>query len=348
MSFGAFNKIGLGKLILLTVFLISKPAHSQLNKFGITFLEKDREYNIECSFCDVPKSLVMTQYSEILSNSPIDVYSVLTPKNKELLFNYLDSQINQSPFRIRALLLMFKAQSIYNFILYKYDSQIDKINWGNNENRDLLLEALSYYQKILEEAESEEDVKSVNHLRMKLLDYLGVFYIDDSDQFFTDLGIDYILLEYDEHIDFSEYKCVYEGVNLGVNYSLGAIGMYGGEITYDFTEDINPFRNSMRVSLIGLRYQMNPTFNRSELLFDILSAKKVNFISYKLLQFGVQSGISNKNIWCWRPEIGVAYGPLSINYSYNLNFKKVNVPNLNTHMISINLSYPFIRTSYYN
>ena len=118
MFFRVFNKIGLSKLLLLIVFLISKPALSQLNKFGITFLEKDREYNIECSFCDVPKSLVMTQYSEILSNSPIDVYSVLTPKNKELLFNYLDSQIDQSPFRIRALLLMFKAQSIYNFILY--------------------------------------------------------------------------------------------------------------------------------------------------------------------------------------------------------------------------------------
>ncbi|NDA64361.1 MAG: hypothetical protein EBX50_20385 [Chitinophagia bacterium] len=85
---------------------------------------------------------------------------------------------------------------------------------------------------------------------------------------------------------------------------------------------------------------------KQDFLFHVLSWKHP-LININLVQFGLHRGITDKEKWFYRPELGLSYGIFKASYSYNLTFDKAFRPNTEKHLFTFGISYPLVRLGAY-
>ena len=271
-------------------------------------------------------------------------------------------------------LLLTKFKYLIEYIGEK-DNKVYNINFTDYENYTSfsgVLEMSALIDEIIELNISESTNKYLKEMRMKYFNEAGVFYFIDPSQ---DLWYD----QHDVTKISSSYKKKENNVFLAKQFlsdeestgyvpfssfnalsvgTAGAIGKgtwMGVEGSYEAVEYTQPFllRHPIsgsfhfRGSLIGLSYLWNINDRtKQDFLFHVLSWKHP-LININLVQFGLHRGITDKEKWFYRPELGLSYGIFKASYSYNLTFDKAFRPNTEKHLFTFGISYPLVRLGAY-
>ena len=353
--------------ILINAFLtliVSNDLLSQNNSIGFTFLDKNLNKG-SCKFCFDRDPLSEKQIDFFEKNSPIKSVDEISLNHKDLYVNYIDSTLRDSKLTKLTLgyLKFQKIGMLSNFVNFT-DSAIFTQLKSKGEtillpSPKLALEIDSLFDEILS---LDLDIESLNYVRktrMECFLKIGLisifehfspdFCIDKDTSAFEDLNFKSLATKYlnDEqltnYIPFRDYV----GMNTGFSSCYGRTWMVGIDFSLEYATDRNPFSNFARVDLIGFNYHLNTQEKRKEFLFNILNLKQIGFATANIIQFGIQGGYDANWYWAYRPQLGYAYGPFMIGYAYNYTFNKNVRALMPTHLLTLNISYPFIRLGRY-
>ena len=367
------------KFIYVLLILITNNFHSQ-SYIGIPFLDKCKEKS-ECEVCN-PKFINAKTTAYLDSIETVLEYNSdkqdLIFLDKEIIRYGKMAAIRMSELthekEVYARLMILKIKLLFEIgindgIVYNISSSnLDLTEYPNfngiNEINDIFTELISLNI-------SESSNKFFKESRMTYMIQSGAFDNIDDDDFLwyydkkvpkpsnngfskDKIKAAQVFLEDENSTNYVPFNR-YQGIGVGGVGSIGKETWLGFEVSYDYSNSINPFRLviqnsneiSVRYSLVGSSFLWNINDrSKQDILFNVLNLR-FPFLNLNLIQFGLHNGIADKGKWLYRPEIGLSYGIFKVNYSYNLTFDKSVRSQTEKSLLTFGISYPLIRIGRY-
>ncbi len=349
-------------ILLLCAFVMISPSLAQKRLIGVPLFDKHLKLGT-CKLCNDRDLQSDEQIKLFAKNYPFQDVDVFSKEQIDSFLNYYDHEFQNPENTIftKAYILYDKANFMESMVNF---SDSDFLSNEFIENKQLpsaqiAVKISDLYDTILSMDLDTETKKFLRKNRMIAFEKIGLLSIFESmshmifenknteeiyDSTYKQMADKYFQDEsFTEFIPFREYM----GLNFGLSGYMGKYNLLGAEVSYEWVMNRNPFENDIRIDLLGLLYHGEQNGNRKEVLFSVLHLKKIYIASVNLLQFGLQSGLTNEWNWCYRPQLGYAYGPFQIGYAYNITFNAEARKNANGHLFTFNFSYPLIRIGKY-
>ncbi len=353
-------------ILLLCALAIICPSLAQKRLIGVPLFDKHLNQGI-CNLCINQDAETAEQVRIFRENNPNQGFKNYEDLDSEALIQslrYVESQINQTGNTIQTKAFMMREKAIIlSTTLDYHDSDFIKKRPYLKDNRIPEIKPILTIHNLFDtllamdlDASTKQYLRKDRMLIFEDVGLLSIFEIWEPNFFQNKDTNNFENTEYkkmaaiyleDERLtNFIPFKA-YSGLNFGLSGYMGKYNLFGAEVAYEFVMNRNPFANLTRFDLLGLLYHVEPNGMRKEFLFNVFHLKKIGFVSMNLLQFGLQSGLTNDWNWCYRPQTGYAFGPFQIAYSYNFTFNAEARKNANGHLFTFNFSYPLIRIGKY-
>jgi hypothetical protein len=349
-------------ILLLCAFVMISPSLAQKRLIGVPLFDKHLNLG-KCKLCNDRDSKSNEQIKSFTKNYPFQNVDVFSKKQIDSFLNYCDHEFQDSDYTVltKAYILFAKADFMGSMVNFSDSDFLSKEYLEDKElpSANIAFKITNLYDTLLKMDLDNETKIFLRKTRMLTFQEIGLLSIFESispmifenknteemyDLTYKQLADKYFQDEsYTEFIPFQGYL----GLNLGLSGNMGKYNLMGAEVSYEWVTNRNPFNNEGRIDIIGLVYHKESGGNRNEFLFNFLNFKKIYIASVNLFQFGLQSGLTNEWNWCYRPQLGYAYGPFQIGYAYNITFNAEARKNANGHLFTFNFSYPLIRIGKY-
>lgn len=347
---------------MLFTFAIFNIGLAQNRIIGVPLFDKHLNLG-KCKLCNDRDSKSNEQIISFTKNYPFQKVDVFSKKQIDSFLNYFDHKFQDSDYTVltKAFILFAKADFMGSMVNFS-DSDFLSIFYLDSDelpSANIAVKITNLYDTLLKMDLDVETKKYLRKARMLTFRQIGLLSIfnkispgifdnknteDMYDLTFKQLADTYFQDE--SYTDFIPYR-TYLGLNFGLSGNIGKYNLLGAEVSYELVANRNPFNNDVRLDIIGLVYHQESGGNRNEFLFNFLNFRQIYFSSVNLCQFGLQSGLTNEWNWCYRPQLGYAFGPFQIGYAYNFTFNAEARKNANGHLITFNFSYPLIRIGEY-
>jgi hypothetical protein len=162
----------------------------------------------------------------------------------------------------------------------------------------------------------------------------------------------YVETNYSGDLDFNHFTPA-------VNMRYDSDFWIGGEIALEFSQHryLYAYDSSrdgsanIRISTFhfGMNVNLNQT-NQREFYFGLLRLSHLHFFHLKLVQFGFIQNVPDiqRNLWFYRPQIGLSYGNFQLFYSFTQPLKKDYRQLIPRHAINLRIVFPYFRVSGYS
>lgn len=350
---------------------------------GIPIFDKNIKLG-SCPVCEIklaPQDKVHGRLGQRLTeiDSDIDVAISRHDEIDTTLFlkhiNFLNSLISSAELSdsVKALLLLRKIQ-IYQRVIVEKDQEVYNyyltLSETNNNLKGALFMTALYDQLIA----LNVDPKSHAYFLALKADYYTrtylIYHIDDyGDEWLREANLELLhstaspeqqqlaedflhLRKQTPHNPFYSFNAL----SFGYSASSGKGLWHGPTVSFDYgLADRNPFRRKdtffgidtdTRGSLASLKLLRNITDQRTDLILNVAEIKNLSHLQVNIYQFGWHL-TEPKALFFYRPEIGLSYGCFTLSYAYNVTFDKSFRPNTDKSMLTLSISYPFLRLGRY-
>ena len=345
-------------ILMFFTFSIFNIGLAQKRNIGVPLFDKHLNLG-KCKLCNDRDSKSNEQIKSFTKNYPFQNVDVFSKKQIDSFLNYHDRKFQDPDYTVltKAYILFAKADFMESMVNSSDSGFFD--DGDELPSANIAIKITNLYDTLLKMDLDVETKKFLRKTRMLTFEEIGLLSIfkkispmifdNKNTEEMYDLTYKQLADKYfqdESYTDFIPYR-EYLGLNFGLSGNIGKYNLLGAEVSYELVANRNPFNNHRRLDIIGLVYHQESGGNRNEFLFNFLNFRKIDFASVNLFQFGLQSGLTNEWNWCYRPQLGYAFGPFQIGYAYNFTFNAEARKNANGHLFTFNFSYPLIRIGKY-